>query len=92
MPEQDHRHERLRQAKKRLSTAESQLQRLQGRLQQAREEQERVERDCQAKGVAPADLDRVITQLQQKLDEALTDLETQITGAEQQIAPYQDTP
>ena len=94
MPEpQDHRHERLRAAKKRLSTAESQVQRLQGRLQAAREDQARVEAECRAKGVDPADLDRVIVQLEQRYDTELKDLEAKILTAEAEIAPYlEETP
>ncbi|OHD26977.1 MAG: hypothetical protein A2Y38_08150 [Spirochaetes bacterium GWB1_59_5] len=89
----DHRHERLRAAKKRLTTAESQLQLLRGRLQQAQEEQARVEQACRAKGVDPADLDRVITKLEHEYDSSMTDLEGQIKGAEERLAPYaEETP
>jgi chromosome segregation ATPase len=88
MADQGHRHERLKAAKKRLSSAETTLTRLQGRLQAAQEERQRVEEECRAKGVPPEKLDEAIATLEKRYDEKMADLETQIDGAESKLAPY----
>jgi chromosome segregation ATPase len=81
-------HERLKEAKKRMSVAETNLQRLQGRYRAALDEQARVEAECRAKNIAPDDLDRVIQTLEEQYRLKMAELEELLTGVEGQMAPY----
>lgn len=87
---EDHRHTQLEAARTKLSTLETKVGRLKGRLQAALDEVANIEEECRQKGVDPKDLDRAITTLEQRYDQAFQDLTAQIEGATAKLAPYEE--
>jgi chromosome segregation ATPase len=80
--------ERLDKVLKRRDHLRSEVQRVTGRLDAARQELESVEQECRDKGVAPEKLDAAITQLEQRYEEAISDLEERVGEAEEALEPF----
>ena len=82
------RQDRLSKAIARRDSVERDTQRLQGRLEAAREEVGKIETECRSKGLDPAKLDASIDKLQQRYEKAVTDLESQVAAAEKALGPF----
>jgi len=84
----DDRKKRLSQAIARRDAVAKETQRLQGRLEAAREEVARIEEECRSKGLEPDNLDDSITKLQKRYDTAVEELENKVSQAEKDLAPF----
>ena len=84
----DERRDRLDKAIKRRDAAKQEVQRIQGRLDSARAEQQRVEKEIRDKKLDPEKLDVAIQQLEERYEAAVTDLESKVVQAEQDLAPF----
>lgn len=80
--------QRLEVAIKRRDRVQQDVNRIKGRLDSARAEVAKVEAECRQKGIEPDNLESTIDQLTEKYNKALVDVETRISKAEADIAPY----
>lgn len=62
--------------------------RLLGRLESAKADLASVEDECAKRGIHPDRLDATIAELNRRYEEAVTDLSTRISAAEEQIKPF----
>jgi len=79
---------RLDQALARREQVERDLQRVQGRLDSARETVTGVEEECRKRKVEPDKLDEAIGRLTERYEEAVSNLESDVASAEEQLAPF----
>jgi predicted nuclease with TOPRIM domain len=79
---------RLGQAIARRDAAQKDAQRLQGRYEAAKEEVARIEGECRAKGLDPDKLESSIAKLQERYESAISEFESQVNQAEQDLAPF----
>lgn len=79
---------RLAAATKKRNDLESQIQRIQGKLEATQKALEAVEDECRAKGVAPAELEATIAKLTDLFRQQVEAFEQRIALAEKAIAPY----
>lgn len=64
------------------------VQKLQGRLESARDTQAKVEQECRDKGLDPDGLDATIERLQSDYATAVASLEAEIVAAQIALAPF----
>jgi len=64
------------------------VQRVQGRLDSARQDFAAVEEECRKKKVDPDQIDTVIARLEQRLEAEVANLTAQLGQAETQLMPY----
>ena len=79
---------RLDAAVTRRDTVEQNKQRVQGRLDSARETLSQVEEECRSRKVDPDRLDEAIQKLTQRCADEVERLEQQVANAERDLAPY----
>jgi len=72
----------------RRDALQQQVQRVMGRLEQAKRELEDAEADCRKKGIEPEQIDQVIDKLQKKLDKEVAELASALEQAERQMVPF----
>ena len=64
------------------------VQRVSGRLDSARQTLKEVEDECLRRKVPPEKLDEAIAKLEERFDNAVADLKTNIEAAEAAVTPY----
>lgn len=79
---------RLEQANKRRTEIESFVKKAEGKLEVAKQNLQRLEDECRAKGVEPHQLADAIQKLEDKAKQLLQQYEQQIQAAEKAIEPY----
>lgn len=82
---------RLNAALLRKETAQQALQRLQGRLAAALEDQTDIEQECLERGVAPSALDAAILQLERRYETAVSAFERDLITVEEKLTPFLDS-
>lgn len=80
--------ERLNNALSRKEEVSRNLQRIQGRLDNARRNLEEVNEECRRRKVDPERLTEAIDKLTERYEEEVAKLETEIERAERELAPY----
>lgn len=80
--------ERLDEALKRRDQIHRTAERIQGRLESAREALAEIEGECRSKKIEPENLDTTIEVLSAKYEKAVKDLEDQIELVENQLLPF----
>lgn len=81
-------HERFQQALRRRDALRAQVQRVQGKLEAAREKLASIEEESRQKGVEPENLPVTIEKLKAKFEQGVTALEEDLKKAESLVAPY----
>lgn len=72
--------------------AQQKKDRLRGRLDLANAELERLESECRAKGINPADLDQVVETAKTKFTTAVQEFKTAVEIAHSELAKYTGEP
>lgn len=80
---------RLEAVTLRRDTADAKCQRIEGRLEAARTALAEVEKECRAKGLDPANLDATISELKDRYQTLVENLERAMEQAEQALAPFE---
>lgn len=80
--------QRLEALVSRRDALQQKKQRVEGRLEAARDAQATVEQECRDRGLDPDKLDQAIDKVEGRLSQALQELEQGIDGAEQALAPF----
>jgi chromosome segregation ATPase len=80
--------QRLDEALDKLSTAETELAELRGKLVSARESLANVEQECRDKGVEPDKLDTTVASLETRYRELVETLEQEVETLTTALAPY----
>ena len=73
---------------RRRDDARTQVERIRGRLDSARQDLTQVDEECRRRKVDPEGLDDVIKQLEERLDREMASLTEGVAEAEVLIAPY----
>jgi uncharacterized protein YfcZ (UPF0381/DUF406 family) len=73
---------------KRRSSLETEVQRLQGRKEQAEKNLAQIEEECRSKKIDPSKIDEVIAELERLYVSQVEELETDIKNAEQALSAY----
>ena len=78
----------LSEAIKRRNNLESEVQRIRGRLESAKEGLADVEAECEKRGIDPDQLDKTIEVLTARYTDSVQEITTQISEAEDALAPF----
>jgi chromosome segregation ATPase len=73
---------------KRRGSLETEVQRLQGRKEQAEKNLAQIEEECRSKKIDPSKIDEVIAELERLYVSQVEELETDIKNAEQALSAY----
>ena len=80
--------QRLEAAQKRRSDCSAAKQKIEGKLEAAEADLAKVEEECREFGVAPENIDTVLTQLETKFEESMGQLESDLTATETALEPF----
>lgn len=81
--------QRLEVVLKRRTAAIAKVQRIRGRLEASEQTVREVEAECRAKGVEPNQLDATIETLSTRYQKSVEQLEREVDGAEEALAPFE---
>jgi chromosome segregation ATPase len=82
--------DRLKKAVQLRDELNSNIQRINGRLEAARKNLSEVEKECRDKGYDPDTLSETVKNLQEKYERAVASLETQLSAAQASLQPYME--
>ena len=81
-------HTQLQKALKKKKELDSELQRLQGKLEFAKQNLEQIEDECAELGVDPSTLDEIISELTEEYETSVTQFITSIDELDNKLTQY----